>query len=60
MKILATLLAVAFLIAAIVYLIPGAPLGFHLKHAILCLVLSGLALIWLRFLSKAATPTSAR
>ncbi len=60
MKILAIVLAVALFLAAVVYLIPGGPLGFHVKHAVLCVVLGGLALIWLRFQAKGAAPTRAR
>jgi accessory gene regulator protein AgrB len=47
-------------VAAVVYLLPGGPLGFHVKHAVLCVVLGLLALVWLRFQTKGATPTSVR
>ncbi len=60
MKILAIVLAVALLVAAAIYLIPGGPLGFHVKHAVLCVVLGALALVWLRFQTKGAAPTRAR
>jgi hypothetical protein len=60
MKVLAIVLALALFIATAVYLIPGGPLGFHFKHAVACGVLGILALVWLRFQAKSATPTSAR
>jgi accessory gene regulator protein AgrB len=60
MKILAIVLAAALFVAAVVYLLPGGPLGFHVKHAVLCVVLGLLALVWLRFQTKGATPTSVR
>ncbi len=60
MKILAIVLAAAFFIAAAVYLIPGGPFGFHLKHAVLFAVLGALALVWLRFQAKGAATTSLR
>ena len=58
MKILAAVLAAAFFIATVVYLIPGGPLGYHVKHAVLCAVLGALSLVWLRFAAKSAAPTS--
>ncbi len=60
MKILAILLAAVLFIGAAAYLIPGSPLGFHVKHAVLSVVLGALALVWLRFQTKSASPTSAR
>ncbi len=60
MRILAIALVVLFFGAAAIYLIPGGPLGFHVKHAVVCAVLAILALVWLRFQAKGAAPTSVR
>ena len=60
MKIVAIVLAAVLFVAAAVYVIPGGPLGFHVKHAVLCAVLGALSLVWLRFQAKGAAPTSVR
>ena len=60
MKVLAIVLAAIFGAIAVIYLIPGGPLGFHFKHAILFLLLSGLALVWLRFQTRGASAPNLR
>lgn len=60
MRILAIALAVVFFAAAAIFLLPHGPLGFHVKHAVLCGVLGALALLWLRFQVKGAAPKGAR
>jgi hypothetical protein len=60
MKVLAIVLAAIFGAIAIIYLIPGGPLGFHVKHAILFVALSGLSWVWLRFQSRGASAPNVR
>jgi hypothetical protein len=66
MKPLAIALAVVFFVVAFLYLFgilqiavthPG---GHHVSHFVLFSVLGALALIWLRFQSRSATPPGAR
>ncbi|HZO92986.1 MAG TPA: hypothetical protein VFB22_04400 [Candidatus Baltobacteraceae bacterium] len=51
MKPLALILAVVFIIIAILYWVGHTPLGQHTKHGILFFVLFLLCLVWYRFQS---------
>jgi hypothetical protein len=51
MKAVALALAVVCFLIAVVYLLPNGPLGHHVKHAILFVVLGLLSLAWMRFAS---------
>ena len=53
MRLVAIALAVIFFIVAALYLLPNGPLGHHVKHAVLFVVLAIGALVWLRFLTAA-------
>jgi accessory gene regulator protein AgrB len=54
MKPVALVLAVVFLIVAALYWTGHAyPAGVHVKHAIICVVLALLCLVWYRFQSAA-------
>ena len=53
MKPLSLILAVLFVVVAILYWIGVPPLGHHVKHGIVCIVLALLCLVWYRFQSAA-------
>jgi hypothetical protein len=55
MKIVALVLAVAFLIVAILYWLPSGPFGHHVKHGILFAALGVLSLMWMRFQGSGAS-----
>jgi hypothetical protein len=59
MKALALVLAVAFVVLAVLYFTGNAPYphGVHVKHAVLMLVLAVASLVWFRFQSN---PSSGR
>jgi hypothetical protein len=54
MKQLSLVLAVVFLIIAVLYWTGITPLGYHVKHGIVSVILALLCLVWYRF--QAATP----
>ncbi len=61
MKTLALVLAVVFLIVAVLYFLGHfVPAGVHVKHGIVSIVLALLCLVWYRFQSANATPSSLR
>ena len=53
MKMLALVLAIAFVLLAIIYWVGAFGVGHHVKHTILFIVLAVLSLIWMRFANTA-------
>jgi hypothetical protein len=60
LKIVAVVLALVFILAAVIYVVPGGPFGHHPKHSILFGVLALLSLLWLRFQSAGTSAPSSR